>query len=61
MGKAEPGLARMAFAAPAIAPATAISFSDKGYGEIIRLEMPYEANRRELTPAIPRRGLAMPC
>jgi hypothetical protein len=31
-----------------------------GNGEIIRLEMPYDANSREFTPAIPTSGLAMP-
>lgn len=36
-----PGLARMALAAPAIAPAAAISFKERfGKGEIILLEVP---------------------
>ena len=36
-----PGLARMALAAPAIAPAAAISFRERfGKGDIIRLEVP---------------------
>lgn len=57
----KPGLARIAFAAPAIAPAMAISFRDScGNGETTRLEYTYEANSKELTPAIPRRGLAIP-
>lgn len=56
-----PGLARTALATPAMAPARAISFRDSvGYGEMIRFEMPYDANKREFTPAIPRRGLAIP-
>jgi hypothetical protein len=41
-------------------PASAISGSDSGNGDIIRLDTPYEAKRSELTPAIPRRGLAIP-
>lgn len=36
-----PGLARMAFAAPAIAPAIAISFRERsGNGDIMRFETP---------------------
>ena len=51
----------MALAAPAMAPANAISFKESwGKGEMMRLEMPYEAKRRELTPATPSRGLAIP-
>lgn len=51
----------MAFAAPAIPPARAISFSERlGNGDIRRFETPYEAKRRELTPAIPISGLNMP-
>jgi hypothetical protein len=51
----------MAFAAPAIPPASAISFNERlGNGDMIRFEKPYEAKRRELTPAIPISGLNMP-
>jgi hypothetical protein len=57
----KPGLARIAFAAPAIPPAIAISLRDScGKGETMRLEYTYDANNKELTPAIPRRGLAIP-
>lgn len=56
-----PGLARIALAAPAIAPAAAVSLMDScPKGEMIRLLNPYEAKRSELTPAIPMRGLAIP-
>jgi len=56
-----PGLARAALAIPAIAPAAAVSFSDSwGYGDIMRLDNPYEAKRSELTPAMPMSGLAIP-
>ena len=51
----------MALAAPAMAPANAISFRESwGKGEMMRLDMPYEAKRRELTPAIPSNGLVIP-
>lgn len=51
----------MAFAAPAIEPASAISFSESGgNGEIILFDIPYDANNSELTPAIPISGLAIP-
>lgn len=56
-----PGLARMALAAPAIAPARAISLRDRGgNGDINRFEIPYDANSNELTPAIPMSGEAIP-
>ena len=55
------GLARIEFAAPAMAPAAAVSFNEScPNGEMIRFEMPYAAKSSELTPAIPRRGLAIP-
>ena len=51
----------MAFAAPAIAPAAAISFNERsGNGDMIRFETPYEAKSREFTPATPKSGLNMP-
>ena len=56
-----PGLARTEFAAPAIAPAAAISLSERsGKGEMILFEIAYEVNNSEFTPAIPIKGLAMP-
>jgi len=55
------GLARTELAAPAMAPAAAVSFSEScPKGEMMRFEMPYAAKSSELTPAIPRRGLAIP-
>jgi hypothetical protein len=55
------GLARIAFTAPAIAPAAAVSLNEScPNGEMMRFEMPYAAKSSELTPAIPRRGLAIP-
>jgi hypothetical protein len=55
------GLARIAFAAPAIAPAAAVSLKEScPNGEMMRFEIPYAAKSSELTPAIPRRGLAIP-
>ena len=55
------GLARIAFAAPAMAPAAAISFKEScPNGEMMRFEVPYAAKSSELTPAIPRRGLSNP-
>lgn len=57
----EPGLANIAFAAPAIAPAAAISFRESsGYGEMTRFEKAYDAKRRLLTPAMPSKGDSMP-
>ena len=51
----------MAFAAPAMAPASAVCGRERlPKGLIRRFEAPYEAKRSELTPAIPTRGLAMP-
>lgn len=51
----------MAFAAPAMAPASAVSFKESwGNGDMILRDIPYEAKRRELTPAMPMRGLAIP-
>lgn len=42
-------------------PANAISAREScGNGEIIRLEIPYDAKSREFTPAIPSNGLAIP-
>ena len=59
MGK--PGLANTALAAPAMAPAPAISFRLRlGNGEMILLEKEYDANSSEFTAAIPIKGLAMP-
>ena len=56
-----PGLARIAFAAPAMAPAAAISLREScGKGDIIRFDTPYAAKSNEFTPAIPIKGLAMP-
>ena len=56
-----PGLARIAFAAPAMAPAAAISLRDScGKGDIIRFDTPYAAKSSEFTPAMPISGLAMP-
>lgn len=51
----------MAFAAPAIEPAAAICAIERsGKGEMIRLERENAPKRREFTPAIPRRGEAIP-
>lgn len=59
--RVSPGLARIAFAAPAIAPAKAISLRESwGKGEMMRFETPYAAKSSEFTPAIPINGLAMP-
>ncbi len=56
-----PGLASTAFAAPAIEPAKAICCNERsGKGETTRLDAAYAANSKELTPAIPSSGLAMP-
>jgi len=42
-------------------PASEVSRRDNwGNGEIMRFEMPYDANSSELTPATPTSGLAMP-
>src|SRR6266576_3640187 len=55
------GLARIEFAAPAMAPAAAISLREScPNGEMMRFEVPYAAKSSELTPAIPRRGLSIP-
>jgi hypothetical protein len=57
-----PGLARTALTVPAIEPANAISERDScGNGEIRRFDIPYDAKSNELTPAMPMRGLAIPC
>jgi hypothetical protein len=51
----------MALAAPAIMPANGIAFRESwGKGEMMHLEMLYEVKRRELMPAIPSKGLAIP-
>jgi hypothetical protein len=44
-----------------MAPAPAVSFNEScPNGEMMRFETPYAAKSSELTPAIPRRGLAIP-
>jgi hypothetical protein len=44
-----------------MAPAAAVSFNEScPKGEMMRFEVPYAAKSSELTPAIPRRGLASP-
>jgi hypothetical protein len=55
------GTSQVVFAAPAIAPASAISPNERlGKGDVIYFGIPYEAKRREFTPEIPRRGESMP-